>query len=684
MTEVADKQIQLRSLDRLARRRRRLRDVVFNKKTMDPQMLEEKRRQRIQETLNRMNNNETIVKNPMMAHSRYLMPTVGDHVRSNGTHVLLPTLTPYRQTTDCMLSNDKETDTDAKRLSSKILNKFRLAALCMIISYRLVKKYALRKSDRDMLDFFSALKNTNLLQFDHKVRVSPATEHVLGLHPSARKPELLRRVQAELHNTKSVAEYPVAMQQQISKYGSYVTYGSERVVIRYGQRPHAFYFLLSGSAILVEGDPEQVGRAVRIMKEGESFGDYAIINQCRHNITVITRETVELLLITKDDFIDIFMAGGMKNFTDSSNNTFLKNLFIFQGWPLHIMQYNSTKCMFEFYKSGAVAVSDSNKSEWIYIIKSGSCSVLKMLKRPDNSITQARKKLLSKYPSLPTSRKRRKLKSAIRKFNHQDVLNKKSVAAIHRTGRQLTRRTSTASMSSFMPQVAHNEVAESNIEEEAENEDEGLLPPLKGNRLNPEAHRKIGSYGARKMSTVTFAQGPFLTHSLPLGTPAINTAIDARRRRMAIKVKPRPPRADSVLSTASQQSSMSSNSVFSKNLYANSIGASQNHKNNVFIKLDILERGSVFGLLDVAFGDQPSLSLVSNGAECILISKKFYLKYASEANIKSIVKEMRPYPSEETLTADLEQKINWTSFRKDRYHSAIGRRKPLRRTQIKL
>nr|XP_006823514.1 PREDICTED: uncharacterized protein LOC102803708 [Saccoglossus kowalevskii] len=630
MTEVADKQIQLRSLDRLARRRRRLRDVVFNKKTMDPQMLEEKRRQRIQETLNRMNNNETIVKNPMMAHSRYLMPTVGDHVRSNGTHVLLPTLTPYRQTTDCMLSNDKETDTDAKRLSSKILNKFRLAALCMIISYRLVKKYALRKSDRDMLDFFSALKNTNLLQFDHKVRVSPATEHVLGLHPSARKPELLRRVQAELHNTKSVAEYPVAMQQQISKYGSYVTYGSERVVIRYGQRPHAFYFLLSGSAILVEGDPEQVGRAVRIMKEGESFGD----------------------------FIDIFMAGGMKNFTDSSNNTFLK--------------------------SGAVAVSDSNKSEWIYIIKSGSCSVLKMLKRPDNSITQARKKLLSKYPSLPTSRKRRKLKSAIRKFNHQDVLNKKSVAAIHRTGRQLTRRTSTASMSSFMPQVAHNEVAESNIEEEAENEDEGLLPPLKGNRLNPEAHRKIGSYGARKMSTVTFAQGPFLTHSLPLGTPAINTAIDARRRRMAIKVKPRPPRADSVLSTASQQSSMSSNSVFSKNLYANSIGASQNHKNNVFIKLDILERGSVFGLLDVAFGDQPSLSLVSNGAECILISKKFYLKYASEANIKSIVKEMRPYPSEETLTADLEQKINWTSFRKDRYHSAIGRRKPLRRTQIKL
>ena len=31
----------------------------------------------------------------------------------------------------------------------------------------------------------------------------------------------------------------------------------------------------------------------------------------------------------------------------------------------------------------------------------------------------------------------------------------------------------------------------------------------------------------------------------------------------------------------------------------------------------------------IAFEDQPSMTLVSNGADCVLISKQFYLRYVS-------------------------------------------------------
>ena len=46
------------------------------------------------------------------------------------------------------------------------------------------------------------------------------------------------------------------------------------------------------------------------------------------------------------------------------------------------------------------------------------------------------------------------------------------------------------------------------------------------------------------------------------------------------------------------------------------------------------------GLTGVVFSDQPSLSLVSNGAECIVINKKFYLEHATEETLRGLRKEV--------------------------------------------
>ena len=48
------------------------------------------------------------------------------------------------------------------------------------------------------------------------------------------------------------------------------------------------------------------------------------------------------------------------------------------------------------------------------------------------------------------------------------------------------------------------------------------------------------------------------------------------------------------------------------------------------------------GLLDVAFGKQlTKMSLVSNGVECIEISKKFYMKHATESVIQKMTEKVR-------------------------------------------
>ena len=42
------------------------------------------------------------------------------------------------------------------------------------------------------------------------------------------------------------------------------------------------------------------------------------------------------------------------------------------------------------------------------------------------------------------------------------------------------------------------------------------------------------------------------------------------------------------------------------------------------------------GFADMFIGDQPSFSVISKGADCLLINKQFYLEHASEKLIREV------------------------------------------------
>ncbi|XP_069062043.1 uncharacterized protein [Pleurodeles waltl] len=93
----------------------------------------------------------------------------------------------------------------------------------------------------------------------------------------------------------------------------------------------------------------------------------------------------------------------------------------------------------------------------------------------------------------------------------------------------------------------------------------------------------------------------------------------------------------------------------------------------VLITLGTLMRGSVFGLSDVLFKDQSNLCVVSNGAECLKISKRFYLDHAPEELIKMLQQHERPYPSDRALWEQLTRELRWEVFRKARVKSTLQR-----------
>ncbi|XP_050416599.1 cyclic nucleotide-binding domain-containing protein 2 [Patella vulgata] len=85
--------------------------------------------------------------------------------------------------------------------------------------------------------------------------------------------------------------------------------------------------------------------------------------------------------------------------------------------------------------------------------------------------------------------------------------------------------------------------------------------------------------------------------------------------------------------------------------------------NQVFAQLAELTPGSVFGLESIVNGERRGLKIISDGVECLFVSKRLFLH---EANIKvlSIVNDMvMTFPSEEEITSRVEEHRNWLNYK---------------------
>lgn len=106
----------------------------------------------------------------------------------------------------------------------------------------------------------------------------------------------------------------------------------------------------------------------------------------------------------------------------------------------------------------------------------------------------------------------------------------------------------------------------------------------------------------------------------------------------------------------------------------------KHRRQTVFVQLGLLHPRSVFGLStllsfeqDFQFLQPASVSLVSRGAECVMISKKFFINQASELTKKWIRHNVRSYPSRETLQRNLQDKINWDAYKQGVVQTVVTR-----------
>ncbi|XP_063677949.1 cyclic nucleotide-binding domain-containing protein 2-like isoform X3 [Bolinopsis microptera] len=82
-----------------------------------------------------------------------------------------------------------------------------------------------------------------------------------------------------------------------------------------------------------------------------------------------------------------------------------------------------------------------------------------------------------------------------------------------------------------------------------------------------------------------------------------------------------------------------------------------------FLQVCVLGAGDSFGLSTLVYSEEISCGIVSLGAECIEISKEFFLKNATENYLRKLKATIRPFPSEDKLQQDIQDQKLWNNYK---------------------
>ncbi|XP_067661263.1 cyclic nucleotide-binding domain-containing protein 2-like isoform X2 [Haliotis asinina] len=457
----------------------------------------------------------------------------------------------------------------------------------------------------------------NHYKANKEISLSADVRHYLSLTPAARTPEMLQQVLHGLQTLQSLSEYPLRTQERLCLVAWYQRVEAKKVIIRQGHYPECFYFILSGAAyvkkmVKVSESGEQAISTVARLTRGQSFGEVSLIFDSPRTATVESATSMELLVISKTDFLTIFMNADDPN-EEADHIKFLRQIPVMKHWPIGMLKTEPGTCLLHYFKRGTLITDNGSSSEWLYFVKSGSCEAIKRLHAVKGRGPRDQRKHLNPLYDviLPT------LSSGETASSRVD-----SGVDKRRRHRHVVSREVLESMKTYYDGIRRED-----------------LP----SRIQPVPTTK--QRGQPGVSKPRISEVYLTKHSgmLPTSTSVLQ------------------------LLTPGRESSQTSEHY-----------KSGRQQNQVFVKVDVLQSKDIFGMetLDTdrknSKEDIPEMSLVSRGAEVVLLSKRIFLKYATD-NVRRSVQEMaRRYPREAALQDKLQIQADWDLYRQHVMADAVA------------
>lgn len=230
--------------------------------------------------------------------------------------------------------------------------------------------------------------------FKGKSKISDELRQILTSIPRVRTNEGLKKIQRLCRSTRAFMIFPLERESDLSRLVGYERYDNGRVLACQGRIPERFYYVLSGrvSKVCVYDLAAGVTKmSFGELMQGNTTDPVELMNGTEREHSLICKGPVEVLVLDKEDFMELMNTSPDSGLPIET----LRSIELFRNFPLEKFLDDKDAIMTKYFAKEAVIVKDSSDTPFFYIVKSGRCKVVRKQEVLDMSKT-------TKLPSITT------------------------------------------------------------------------------------------------------------------------------------------------------------------------------------------------------------------------------------------------------------------------------------------
>jgi len=509
---------------------------------------------------------------------------------------------------------------------------------------------------------------------------SSKLKKLLAINPEARTRSHIKSIHALVRNKAAFSKHPIHIRMRLCQVMIYQAYEPRRVIIKQGHPPTAFYIILSGTCLINVRTVDEGGEKVitiNEIKEGEVFGEVALLNNTARTASVVCKDNCELLVIYQQDF-DKTVRGPIYKQREEIID-FCRNMHILKSWPVDMLLNASyANFQYQYFRKGTIVVKKGLECNFVVFIKSGECKLISVMDHGEtddlqNTLLENLHKMHDINSKRTTnfnnnrSRKSFRLSTITEGQSPFPQLGRIKYSRIKPSNLNIPR--STIARPQFLPRATFTRpdgaIRKSTFQ---------VGSKIKYGRSNLQAISEIKAMRNTKrisidqMPTTDFSPSArYLRNTAPRESVIQDTPY-------AIKKKENDPYLKKFNKEKETDKAKVTKKLKMPVLIENKTVETKESKKPKFVQIADLKSGSVFGLEELMKRTKLNLTLLSEGSEVVFLSRKLLLRHADGETMRRINSVIGRYPTEEFIRAQLDFYGDWNKFRKSVVNDILQRK----------
>ncbi|CAL1540138.1 unnamed protein product [Lymnaea stagnalis] len=510
-----------------------------------------------------------------------------------------------------------------------------------------------------------------------KASISIDLQNILMTNPRYRSEEHIKRVLWLLKTTKAFVHlFPVEMVNELAKVVAYERYDDNRHIAYQGRPSDRLYFVLTGRIQKLREyklPSGSVNKPMGSMQKGHMSDVSSCIDNLIREYHLVAHGAVEVLVLSKLDYFNLLHS------TQGLPIDFLYSIDLFKEFKRDALMNGATSINCRYYGKDKEICTDVDKTPWLHIIKSGHVKVVRCQQVFD---TRGGVQLVGDGEEPGCGRTFSHAKAMLGNLESQRRMR---TLTDNNLFQLMRRRSPRNSSDEGVKMKSRSKPVDSEMKENTELEDSGSTQQPEGWTQQPEDTTPSQAASDFSLPAIVINNGPVKS-----------SRTQHSGKQSGVYWSRGPVTKDQPMAELSQ-SSEHPRTFLTRDKTTAELAVkvtSPRHQKDVplrraYVQLDILKAGDVFGLEDVSrkfkmeqrdleestdhealsaissSDDDPrTVSLVSDGAEIIKISKRFFLQHARNNTMLRVETLQRSYLTPEETKQVLRSKDTWTQYKK--------------------